>query len=342
MRDYAKELRESSRVKDVAVVRQVNIDTGEVTYKNPKLVDYDSYTVKRSAKYSRQTVEKEKRFFNLIAEFQTSLKEKYNISFEDLGKLFVLFTYTGYRDAETKRLYLRDNNHLFDNKKLAEVLKLSSSQIKKFKARMKEKGIMFTDKTGIYFTDELIIRGEMFPKEKRNLNFYTVYDYPIRELYDTFAVDGDTKSVKPLGVLLTLIPFIKKLTSEDKALGRNASNNILVMTEWNTEAKRFEPISMTRLAELIGISKPTLINDIKTLNIFTKRETGEFLVYKYQSSMMPVGFKFKHTTEAIVINPKYTYSQDKESDNYYNLIRSIETISGNDTVIDIDKYKQDQ
>ncbi|OIJ29031.1 hypothetical protein [Staphylococcus sp. LCT-H4] len=339
MVDYTQELRDKDNTESVKIRREVNTQTGEIRNKDPKYIDYDVYLEKKTKRYDRPTVDKEERFFNLVAEFQTSLKEKYNVSFEDLGKLLHLFTYTSYRDLESKKLYLKDGKHAFDNKKLAKVLKLTDTQIKKFKARMKEKGIMFTDKTGIYFTDELVIRGEMFPKEKRNLNFYTVYDHPIRELYNMFAVEGDTKSVKPLGVLLTLIPFIKKLTNQDRGLNREASNNMLVMTEWNEKAQRYEPISLTRVAEMIGVSKKTLIKDIKTLNEFTKKETGEFLVYKYQSSLMPVGFKFKHTTEAIVINPKYTYSQDKNNSNYHNLISAIENISSNNNVINLNDYK---
>lgn len=339
MTDYTQKLREKDSIETVKIKREVNAQTGEIRNKDPKWIDYDEEVIKKKAKYKEQTVKKEERFFNLVAEFQTSLKEKYSVSFEDLGKLLLLFTYTSYRDLESKKLYLKDGKHMFDNKKLAKTLKLSDAQIKKFKSRMKEKGIMFTDKTGIYFTDELVIRGEMFPKEKRNLNFYTIYDHPIRNLYNMFAVQGDTKSVKPLGVLLTLIPFIKKISNKERALNQEASNNMLVMTEWNDEAQRFEPISLTRVAEMIGVSKPTLIKDIKTLNEFTKKETGEFLVYKYQSSLMPIGFKFKHTTEAIVINPKYTYSQDKRGSNYHNLISAIENISNNNNVINLNDYK---
>lgn len=339
MVDYTQQMREIDNTETIKIKRERNSQTGEVRNKDPKWIDYDSYVEKKVKNYKKQTVNKEERFFNLVANFQTSLKEQYKVSFEDLGKLLLLFTYTGYRKTDSSKLYLRDNNFMFDNKKMAKVLKLDATQIKKFKSRMKEKGIMFTDETGIYFTDELVIRGEMLPRERKNLNFYTMYDHPIRELYNMFAVEGDTKSVKPLGVLLTLIPFIKKLSNSERALNQQASNNMLVMTEWNDKAERFEPISMVRLAELIGIGRNTLIKDIKTLNEFTKKETGEFLVYKYQSSLMPVGFKFKHTTEAIVINPKYTYNQDKDSSNYQNLISAIENISDNDNVINLSDYK---
>lgn len=339
MVDYTQELRDKDNVETIKIKQEVNTQTGEVRNKDPKWVDYEEHVIKKKAKYKEQTVNREERFFNLVTEFQTSLKEEYKVSFEDLGKLLLLFTYTSYRDLESKKLYLRDNNYMFDNKKLAKVLKLTAEQTRQFKSRMQKKGLMFADDKGIYFTDELVIRGDMKPKERRNLNFYTIYDHPIRELYNMFAVEGDTKSVKPLGVLLTLIPFIKKISNQERALNREASNNMLVMTEWNDEAKRFEPISLTRVAEMIGISKKTLIKDIKTLNEFTKKETGEFLVYKYQSSLMPVGFKFKHTTEAIVINPKYTYSQDKRGSNYQNLISAIENISSNNNVINLNDYK---
>jgi len=339
MHNYTQDLQEADYTETVKVVQERNRQTGEVRNKDTKWVEYDEEIIKRKARYKKPTVNKEERFFNLVTEFQTSLKEKYKVSFEDLGKLLLLFTYTGYRDLESKRLYLRDNNCLFDNKKLAEKLKLTAEQTRQFKTRMQKKEIMFSDDKGLYFTDKLIIRGDMEPKERRTLNFYTIYDHPIRELYNMFAVQGNTKSVKPLGVLLTLIPFIKKINNQERALNQEASNNMLVMTEWNDELLRFEPISLTRLAEMIGISKKTLIKDIKTLNEFTKKETGEFLIYKYQSSLMPVGFKFKHTTEAIVINPKYTYSQDKRGSNYKNLINAIENMSSNNNVINLNNYK---
>lgn len=311
----------------VKVRKEVNVVTGEIRNKDPKYIDYDEYQYKRMDKYSNRTVERDETFFNLIMEFQVSIKEKFGISFEDMGKILMLFTYTTYRDIESGKLYLRDYNHMFDNKKLGKVLKLNPGQVKKFKQRMSQKGIMKTDDKGMYFTQELIIRGEMFSKEKKELDFYTIYDQPIRELYDIFAIQDDTKSVKPLGVLLTMIPFIKKVSVNEKKNNKKSSNNMLVMTQWNEAANRYEPISLTQLAEKIGISKKTLIKDIKTLNDFTKKNTGQFLVYKYENSIMPVGYKFKYTTEAIVINPKYTYSQNKENEQYNHLMEAIENIS---------------
>lgn len=313
------------------VKKEVNIVTGEIRNKDPKYIDYDDYQYKRVEKYSNRTTNKEETFFNLIMEFQVSIKEKFGISFEDMGKILLLFTYTTYRDVESGKLYLIDHNHMFDNKKLGRVLKLNPTQIKKFKQRMSQKGIMKTDSKGMYFTQELIIRGEMFSKERKELDFYTIYDQPIRELYNIFAIQDDTKSVKPLGVLLTMIPFIKKVSIKEKKDNKQSSNNMLVMTQWNEAANRYEPISLNQLAEKIGISKPTLIKDIKTLNDFTKKNTGEFLVYKYENSIMPVGYKFKYTTEAIVINPKYTYSQSKDNKEYNNLIEAIQNISESDS-----------
>lgn len=315
----------------VKVRKEVNVVTGEIRNKDPKYMDYDEYRYKRIDKYSNRTIERDETFFNLIMEFQVSIKEKFGISFEDMGKILMLFTYTTYRDIESGKLYLRDNNHMFNNKKLGKVLKLSPVQVKKFKQRMSQKGIMKTDDKGMYFTQELIIRGEMFSKEKKELDFYTIYDQPIRELYDIFAIQDDTKSVKPLGVLLTMIPFIKKVSVNEKKNNKQSSNNMLVMTQWNEAANRYEPISLTQLAEKIGISKKTLIKDIKTLNDFTKKNTGQFLVYKYENSIMPVGYKFKYTTEAIVINPKYTYSQNKENEQYNHLMEAIENISDSDS-----------
>ena len=341
MSDFARELRDADNPQEIKVTQEINIQTGELRNRDPNWIEHDYYTIKKSKKYNGRREVKEEYYFMLLAEFQVSLKERYNASFEDMGRLLLLFTYTTYRNDQ-KKLYLKQANsrHYIDNKKLAEILKLTMEQTRQFKSRMKKKELLLNDEKGMYFTDDLIIRGELLPVEKRShMNFYTVYDHPIRELYNIFAEQGNTKSVKPLGVLLCMIPFIKKLNKKEKSYDRVASNNMLVMSEWNDKADRYEPMSLTRLAEIIGISKKTLIKDIKSLNDFTKQETGEFLVYKYQSSMMPVGYRFKYTTEAIVINPYYTYSQDRATDSYYRLNKAIESLSGNSNVIDLNQYK---
>ena len=273
MSDFARELREASEPQEIKVTQEYNVQTGEIRYRDPNWIEHDYYTIKKSKKYNSRREVKEEYYFMLIAEFQASLKERYKTSFEDMGRLLLLFTYTTYRNDQ-KKLYLKQANsrHYIDNKKLAEILKLTMEQTRQFKSRMKKKEILFSDEKGLYFRDNLLIRGELLPVEKRShMNFYTVYDHPIRELYNIFAVQGDTKSVKPLGVLLCMIPFIKKLNKKEKSYDRVASNNMLVMSEWNDKADRYEPMALTRLAEIIGISKKTLIKDIKTLNDFTKQ-----------------------------------------------------------------------
>lgn len=251
-------------------------------------------------------------FFHLITEFGTNLIERFNVSFEDLGKLAVLFTYTNYREYSGGKMYLKYHNniHYVDNKKLREVLKLNPEQLKQFKKRVKAKGILNEDKEGLYFEDDVIIRGHIFPVE-RKMNYIRVYDEPIRKLYDLIVTEGKSKTSKGLGVLLCLLPFM------------HSSKNILITSEWLEDEQRFKPMSNSKVAEALGIDRHVLSRNITTMNNQLIKKIGEPLIYDV--TVKPYGIKDeRYKKSGLVINPKYSYS--KQTSDYKELIHEIENL----------------
>ncbi len=309
---------ETGEKEPIPTGRKVINEIGEVT--KSKFADKPEYAKTKSKKY-----------FHLITGFETNLKERLGISHPDLGRLLMLFTYASYR--KDSKLYLRTDNHiLLDTKLLGKILKLNRKQVSNFKNNMINKEMLYEDEIGLYFKDDLIIKGNMTKREKNSLTYYRIYSKTIRELYNLFADEDNIKSVKPLGVLLCMIPYIRTLEREDVKEGKRSSNNILVLSEYDIEANRYEPISQNQLAKKMKVSKTTLIKDIKDLNLAVKEATGEFLIYKFKIS--PMGIKnFKYTNEAIFINPRYTYSSDEASDEYKRLIEGIKTLTSDNILI---------
>lgn len=254
-------------------------------------------------------------FFHLITEMGTNLVKRFDVSFEDLGKLIVLFTYTNYRNGTGGVMYLKYHNnvHYMDNKKMGEVLKLNPKQTRDFKSKMKRKGILNEDtKTKrLYFTDDVLIRGKIFPIERKSLSYIRVYDEPIRNLYDLMVVEGQSKTSKGLGVLLCLLPFMHK----DK--------NILITSEWLDDEQRYRPMSNAKVAEALGIDRHVLSRNIATMNNQLIRKIGEPLVYDVTVKAYGVkDDRFKKS--GLLINPKYSYNSNTSS--YDQLISEIERL----------------
>ena len=192
--------------------KEVNTQTGEIRNKSPLWMPYldtGSYIKEDMIEGFKERKEFEDRFFNFITEFQTNLREKYNANFAEIGKLLVLMTYTSYRNSDTGKHYiLTDNNWKMDNKNLSKIWKLSSTQTRNTKSDLKKKGLLFEDEEGLYINDDIMIRGKLYPTEKRNLNYYVVFDKSIRNLYNSTTEQGVRDSSKSMGLLLSLIPFI--------------------------------------------------------------------------------------------------------------------------------------
>lgn len=254
-------------------------------------------------------------FFHLITEFGTNLIKRFNVSFEDLGKLALLFTYTNYRQGEGGPMYLKYHNnvHYMDNKKMGEVLKLNPKQIRDFKSKMKKKGILNEEaKTKrLFFTDDVIIRGHIFPVERKNMNYIRVYDEPIRKLYDLIVTEGQSKTSKGVGVLLCLLPLMHK------------NKNILITSEWVEDEQRHRPLSNTKVAESLGMDRHVLGRNITAMNTQLIKKIGEPLIYDV--TVKPYGIEDeRYKKSGLVINPRYAYSS--QSSDYKELIQEIEDL----------------
>ena len=238
--------------------KEVNLETGEIRYASPLWMPYldtSSYVKEDMIEGIKERKEFEDRFFNFLTEFQTNLREKYSANFAEIGKLLVLMTYARYRDIETGKHYiLTDNNKDMTNKRLSNIWKLSTTQARNVKSIMKRKGMLGEDEEGLYIADDIMIRGKLYPKEKKTLNYYVVYDKPIRDLYNALTDEGVRDSSTCMGLFLSLIPFIKVSTSK-KWNGNVGSNNSLVISDWDEDKKAFVPINKSTLATRLNIGR---------------------------------------------------------------------------------------
>lgn len=294
--------------------KEYNTETGEVRNTDPKwkpFFDASAYITDDIIEGKVERKEFEEKFFNFITEFQANLREKYNASFDDIGRLLVLMTYTSYRDKETGKHYLTTDNHTrMTNQHLSKIWKLNSAQTRNVKSSMKKKGLIGEDDESLYISDEVMIRGKVYPKEKKELNYYVIFDKPIRDLYDSSTEFGKRDNSKYIGILLSVIPFIKVSTSKKKQ-GNIGSNNSLVLSEWDEKKKRYKPMSKKSLAIKLGISRPTIDNYFGLLNEKSKELTGRYLLYEIK----PSGINDLDKT-IMVINPYYTYTQGTGSESF--------------------------
>ena len=309
--------------------KEYNTETGEIRNTDPKwkpFFDASAYITDDIIEGKVERKEFEEKFFNFITEFQSNLREKYNASFDDIGRLLVLMTYTSYRDKETGKHYLTTDNHTrMSNQHLSKIWKLNSAQTRNVKSSMKKKGLIGEDDESLYISDEVMIRGKVYPKEKKELNYYVIFDKPIRDLYDSSTEFGKRDNSKYIGILLSVIPFIKVSTSKKKQ-GNIGSNNSLVLSEWDEKKKKYKPMSKKSLAIKLGISRPTIDNYFGLLNEKSKELTGRYLLYEIK----PSGINDLDKT-IMVINPYYTYTQGTGSNSFKLLEGWIEEAEALDT-----------
>lgn len=188
-------------------------------------------------------------------------------------------------------------------------MKLNAEQVKQFKKRVKEKGILNQNDKGMYFTDDVIIRGHLFPVERKSMNYIRVYDEPIRDLYNLIVIEGKTKSSKGVGVLLALMPFMQK------------NKNVLSSVYFDEAEQRYRPMSNTKIAEALGIDRHVLSRNITAMNNQLIKKIGEPLIYDV--TVKPFGIKDeRYKKSGLVINPKYSYSST--TSDYERLISEIE------------------
>lgn len=302
------------------IKKEVNVRTGEIRYKEPDWVSYNNtsnYVKKDFIEGIREKQSFENKFFNFITEFQTNLRQNYNATFEELGRLLLLMTYARYRDIEAKKHYVySDNNKKMSSKILSKIWRLDIQQTYNVKSTMKKKGLIGEDEKGLYIDDSIMIRGKVFPSEKRKLEYYVMYDKPIRDLYNVTTEYGKVDNAKVMGIFLSLIPFIKTSTVKKKK-GKIGSNNKLVMSEWDEKLNQYKPISKSNLAKHLSISRTTLDRYLGILNVKSKEITGKYLIYEIK----PSGIN-DLTKTSMFINPMYTYTEGTGTE-HYNILENL-------------------
>lgn len=323
----------SREVPYIKEFRIIDKETGEI---NPDHIDVeiikDTYT---KSKFDDLTYKERNSegisFFHLKLISEQDVQKELDLNLADLGRLMMLFSYASYEN--NGRHYLKlDNGRPITYKIIKDILKLNTRTLRTTMNNFLDKKILFfdEDKQQYYFTDNYIIKGKMDCKEKRKklLPPYRFYTEAIRELYNSLAEDKSNQ-VKLLGLLLCITPYIRLLDNVGIKYKRNSSNNMLVLSEYDEINERYEAISQKMLAERLNIAEKTLITYFKKLNEITYKTTGQHLIYKYNESLQAYGQRYKYTNEAIVINPRYTYSSDEHSRRYRNLVNAIENAESN-------------
>ncbi|WP_414046087.1 hypothetical protein ACMGE5_07120 [Macrococcus equi] len=327
----------TSATREVRYVQRediIDLTNGEINPENYEIrKTYATYT---PSKYENLTYKERNpngiTFFHLMIENEADIQKKFNLNMIELGRLMMLFTYASYRDS-SNRMYLRnDNGKPITYKGLDEILKINKRSLRDTIKKFMKNEILFydEDKKQYYFTDQIIHRGEMnkSTKRKKAKPPYRFYNEPIREIYNALNDIQNNKS-KLLGLLMCITPYIKLIDNIAIQLERQSSNNVLVISEYDKINERYEAISQKMLAERLHITEKSLITYFKELNEVAKQTTGKHLIYKYKESLQAYGQRYKYTKEAIVINPRYTYSSDEQSSKYRNLVNAIEKAEGN-------------
>lgn len=272
-----------------------NKHTGEVTPRSnfEVLPETHSYWKKDKGEIDNQFLKGS--YFHFITATGSNLLRRFDIGYEDLGRVFLLLTYTSYRNTSKEKMYIK-----FDNKKnnmsstaMRTKLKLSDKVFSQFKIRMVDKGILSVDDEGFYFTDDLVIRGRIYRTERYNKDYYKIMDAPVRKLYDIVVEKDKVRTAKSMGVLIMLIPFIRR------------NNNSLMICDGEDE----KLATITSLANHLKVDRKSFSASITTLNKCFDKIYGEPIVYEV--SMRPAGIKDpKYHKKGLIVNPKLTYTSD--------------------------------
>lgn len=255
-------------------------------------------------------------YFHLVAEQEANLLKQLNLNFADIGKVLFMLTYTGFREPESDKMYLRfDNKIIIDDSNISSLrnkLKINSEQFKRFKKRLMDNNIIFKDDKGYYFKDSLMIRGKVYGNEKKNLNLYRLYDNTVREIYDILTIENKLSSSKGLGVLLCLLPFMQK------------QNNVLMTKYYNETTGSFTPLKAIHIADALGIDRSTLSKEIKSMNKIAIQKFGRHLIYEV--SLKAFGETDERNIQrAILLEP--TFSYNSHGDNFNEVLDSLMSLT---------------
>lgn len=255
-------------------------------------------------------------YFHLIVSEESNLLERLDLNFADIGKLLMMLTYTNFRNVENKKIYLvYDNKQSITSKNtkaLKEKLKINNDQFYRFKKRLMDNNVLFEDNKGLYFKDDLIIRGKLYSNEKKNNNFYRLYDNTIREIYDVLTIENKASSSKGLGILVCLLPFMQK------------QNNVLMSKYYNKNTSEYEPLKPTHLADLLNIDRKALSREIKSMNKIAVEKTGKLLIYEV--SLKAYGETDERKIQrAILLEPTFSYNSHGE--NFNKILTDLMTLT---------------
>lgn len=262
-------------------------------------------------------------YFMVIAQYQENMRLKYSISLGDIGRMFMLMAHANYKNTEGKMYISSGGRRVKKNRTLGSILLINSIQAKKFKYEMKKKGLLQEDEDGIYITSDIILRGSLSKTEKEQ-EYYIVFSKTIRNLYRIIVESENLRSANPMGLLLCTIPFIK-LIHPNSSIPHGSNNMLAYMMEDKGELK---PMTLRDMANELGHNVETVKKYIGSLNKAMRDSVGEYFMYKTTYEI--IGIK-KEKKEALIINPKITYSQGKDMDAYHGLLNVINSAT-NDTL----------
>lgn len=322
---------ESRKLKDTSFL---DTKTGEITKVGYDYIHLDNTTKGLSSKFASNNLSRsDDPFFNVFLRFNQNLKNTYNLSFNELGQLLVLMSYTNYRNLEDKRSYIiLKQRNVQSNSQLKSILNISDSSVRKIKKKLIDNNILFEDEKGLYFLDSFVARGKIYKyNRQQNKQMYKILIKTIHKIAETLQEEGNKNKYKALGFLFSLLPFIKVTNEEDKKKGLSASHNVLVTDSINTYNEHI-PIKKDELAQHLGVSKSTIYDETRRLNKVMRQIYDEDLIFEMNFTLRAVGSKSNtYKTKQWIINPRFSYSSDKTSEEYKMINTYLEQQKSNDS-----------
>ncbi len=301
--------------------------TGEIIELPTNALLVNKKTVGMSSKFYKRTDEP---YFFMLLPFFKNLKVEFDLDFNELGKLLVLLSYINYRNEADKKSYIIHKQKVVNsNKQLKAILNISDSATRKIKKKLIDNKILFEDDIGLYFCEQLAFKGKIHTYNKKfddNKYIYRLLINTIHNISNQFDVTDNKNKYKALGFLFSLLPYIKVTNDDDKSKGYQASYNALVSNKVNIHTKQYASLNKDELAQHLQVSKKTIYEETKRLNQITRKIYDEDLIFELNFSISAIGNKSNtYKTKQWVINPRFTFSSDRQSEQYQSIIEHIKT-----------------
>jgi hypothetical protein len=204
------------------------------------------------------------------------LRQHFEITSEDITKLFYLATYVDYKG------YLIYNDTYMTKNDMKTILQLSRNPFDLFFNKMKRLDIFIIDSKIIKINKEYFAKGEIDKEIKQYYDYTRVYIKTIRYLFE----NTPQRKHKQLGNYFKLIPYIHR------------QQNVL---SWNPESNKADMQLMTLkdLREILGYHRNSVKGFINEL-LSTKLESGESILGFFVSDV-------DFWKSIIIVNPKVFY-----------------------------------